>query len=287
MSDPMTALRAADPVDPRDPRLDPAGTAAARVRAGARTGGTPRPIPRRPRHPRLTLGLGGAAVAAGAAVVILGPGGPASPVPAAAALRAAAERAGGQESGRIAFVVDGGAPGGAYRVRARNVLSFDGTDSAMVAETRERGVAGHPGLHVTRTEYRVVGGRAYLRSGGRAPFERVPAGAPARVGAGVPTAGEVLAVLRAAADVRRTAGPGGATTYGGTVSSRALARVGGRVFAAPPGARDAPVRLSAAVGSGGDLRRIVLAARGSTWTIGLSALGEPQRIEAPTAAELG
>ena len=288
MSDPMTALRAADPVDLRDPRLGPAGD---RRRAGARR----RPDGRDPASR------------------------PAAPAPPAAHHRPwrggrgrgrrgrdpRAGRGGLPRPGRRGPARGGGTRGrpgvGAHRGRRQRRRPGRHLSGARPQRAHLRGHRFGPGGRDTRARGRGPPGpacrtdglprgrraRLPLRSGGRARFERVPAGAPARVGATVPTGGEVLAVVRAAADVGRTAGPGGATTYNGTVSSRALARVGRRVFAASPGARDAPVRLSATVGPGGDLRRIVLAARGSTWTIGLSALGEPQRIEAPTAAELG
>jgi hypothetical protein len=260
-----------DPTRPDDPRFDPAGEQARRVRSAALA----RPPARRPAARRLALAAAAATVAAAVLVVAL----TRSPTDARAALAEAAARTAGVESGRVVWTMRSDPPGPA-RFSAHAEVRFQGGDLEWVS----RGVAVLEDGRTERTgsAYREIGDDAYARSGAKpgARFERVPPTSeedhPHKLVDQVGS--QALVALARRADDLTTDG----TTYRATATA-------GQVFDAAPtaagraqgGAWDRPVTLEVVVGPEGLIRRVTVTQPDSTETTEYLDLGEPQVIERP------
>jgi hypothetical protein len=260
-----------DPTRPDDPRFDPAGEQAARVRAAALTR---RPAPR-PAGRRLVLAGAVAAIAAALLVVVV----VRSPTDARAALEAAAARTAAIESGRVVWTIRSDPPGPVWVV-GRAEIRFQGGDLAYVSSgeivledgRRER----------TGSAYREIGDDAYARDDTKpgARFERMPPTSeedqPHKLVANVGSQG-LIALARRADDLTTDG-----TTYRATTTA-------GEVFDAAPtaagrfqgGAWDRPVTLEVVVGPDGLVRRVSVTDDHGTETTEYLDLGEPQVIERP------
>jgi hypothetical protein len=294
----MIRLDLLDPTDPQDPRFDPGGDQARRVRAAAVARAQARPTPQRPRLTRRSLALvAGAAAALAVAAVLVSTTG--SPSDARAVLRDAARRTAAVESGRVIWSVRASARkprGGPFRDEYREEIRFDGDDLAAVA--RSRWVDGNRSGS-TRTTYVEVDRVGYTRDDSKpnAPFEREPfqssgqdpthlivkqVGSPA-----------LVELARRSDDLTTKEGPDGSVTYRATATAGAVFDAAPRAAGRAKGPSFArPVRLEITVDGDGLIRRVRTTSQiektdtgyrdlSETTVTEYLDLGEPQRIEAP------
>lgn len=278
----MTSLELLDPTRADDPRFDPDGHHAERVRSAAlaRAASTPRRTAPRPRGRTAVAGLVTAcAVAAGVVVAVTATDAP----DARASLVAAAERTDGFESGRVVLTERFHDPDGRVRGHDRSEVRFDGTDLELVT----RSVVELPDRKIERrVTVRQFDGVAYERDDTRpsAGFRRVGRVAPTSFHSQLAryAGGEgLLRLARAADDVVEQAGPNG-TTFRATATVaeiEAAAPTSAGVLPGPASRR--PVALRVDVTGDGRVRRVVTEQPGLRREIEYLDLGVAQPIERP------
>jgi hypothetical protein len=280
----MTSLEPLDPTTADEPRFDPHGPEARRIRAAAiaRAEAAQSRVGRRPQA-RLRGALAAAFALAVVVVVVLAVA-PRSAPDARAALEQAAERTAAVESGRVIWTQRADPPG-PVRGFDRSEVRFTGGD----LEWTHRGWAVSPDgeRHGSRSTYREIGDDGYYRDDTTpgARFERMEPSAESdfphklvqQVGSEA-----LVALARRADDLTEEPAPGGGTTYRATATA-------GEVFDAAPiaagrargGAWKRPVELAVTVGDDGLIARVVAVGRYDTMTTEYADLGEPQPIERP------
>jgi hypothetical protein len=254
------------------------GPARRRAAAGGGAGGPAR----RPLR-RGALALTGAAAVTLALLAGL-PSGGGAPRDAAAALRAAVDRtAGAAHSGRMTWEVDERGPGIEHHVRS--TIRWDGDDFASTAS-----YDGKADEHV------FADGRHYERRAGerwRAPGLRHVGRVREHIVSRLTDAG-LLDALRAASSVTREERDGGGERFTGTLTSEQLAKAGRQnaiayLLASRPGFDPPePAKVEVETDGEGRIAEVVLEQRRGELTTRVRSafddLGEPQGIEAPTAA---
>ena len=291
----MTSLEPLDPTSADDPRFDPHGLQAHRVRAAAiaRAEEATDLATRRRTHvaaPRRRMGGAAArprrrgalvvALAIAIVVVVVLAVAPRSAPDARAALQRAAERTASVESGRVIWTMRADPPG-PMRGWDRSEVRFTGGDLEWT--NRGRSVSPDGERFTSRTTYREIGDDAYVLEGGR--FERVAPSAesdfPHKLVQQVGSE-KLIELARRADDLTEEPAPGGGTTYRATATA-------GEVFDAAPiaagraqgGAWRRSVELAVTVGDDGLITRVVSTGRDETMTTEYADLGEPQPIERP------
>jgi hypothetical protein len=281
----MTRFDVLDPTRPDDPRFDPHGAQARRVRARAvaRAEATAsRPAGRRVLA-RVALAACVVAILAVAASLLLRTS---SPPDARAALGQAAARMASFDSGRIIFT-------SRFEPRApepasvcRHEVRFDGRDFESVSRCRLVFPGGRTVSQGPDTGWE-VDGRGYERDDSRPGARVVPLGGPwgdgdfrkkliEQVGSQA-----LVALARRASDLTTEPAAGGGTVY------RATATAGAVFDAAPLGRRASgggwkrKVRLAVTVDDDGVIRRVEVSSPQLTMTTEFVDLGEPQVIERP------
>jgi hypothetical protein len=290
----MTSLEPLDRTSADEPRFDPHGPDARRIRAAAiaraqearsRGGLGPRTTRAVARRPRVRLaGALAAAFALALLVVVVLAVAPRSAPDARAALERAAERTASVESGRVIWTQRADLPG-PMRAFDRSEVRFTGGDLELTS--RGWSVSPEGERYSSRMTYREIGDDGYVRDDAKpdAGFERVEPSAESdfphklvqQVGSEA-----LVALARRADDLTEEPAPGGGTTYRATTTA-------GEVFDAAPvaagraqgGAWRRPVELAVTVGDDGLITRVVAAGRYDTMTTEYADLGEPQPIEVP------
>jgi hypothetical protein len=277
----MTSLEPLDPTRPDEPRFDPHGPEARRIRAAAIAQAEeeqPRGRPaRRPTRPAAALG---AAFALAAVVVVVLAVAPRSAPDARAALQRAVEQTAAVESGRVIWTMHADPPG-PIRAWGRSEVRFTGGDLEWTSSGWSVSPDGERSS--SETTYREIGDDGFVLEGAR--FQRVEPSAESdfphklvqQVGSEA-----FVALARGADDLTEEPALGGGTTYRATATA-------GEVFEAAPiaagraqgGAWRRPVDLAVTVGDDGLITRVVAAARYDTMTTEYADLGEPQPIELP------
>jgi len=280
----MSRLDLLDPTSADDPRFDPHGAQARRVRAAAvaRAEASPQTGSPRRRWRRLAL-AGGAVAALAVAAVIVGTTG--SPSDARAVLRDAAARTAAIESGRVIWTQRWNVPSKRLRGAYREEIRFDGEDLESVVRGRD---VNRGRTYLARSTFREVDGVGYTRDDSRpgARFVREPF----QISDQDPThliveqVGSVALVdlARRSNDLTTERESDGGVTYRATTTSGAVfdaaPRAAGRMRG-PAWAR--AVRLEIGVGPDGLIRRVRTSSDIETTVTEYLDLGEPQRIEPP------
>jgi hypothetical protein len=282
----MTRFDVVDGTRPDDPRFDPRGAQARRLRA--RAVARAEATASRPAGRGVLVGVALAvcvvAVLAGAASVLLTTS---SPPGAGAALRQAAARTASFDSGRIIFTSRSAPRGGEPGYVSRDELRFDDGDFESVSRW---GVVSRGGRTVslgadTSLE---IDGRGYSRDDSRPGAGFVPLGGPwgdgdfrkrliDQVGSEA-----LVALARRASDLTTEPAAGGGTVYRATATA-------GAVFDAAPlaagrasgGGWKRKVRLAVTVDDDGVIRRVEVGSPQLTMTTTFVDLGERQLLERP------
>jgi hypothetical protein len=275
------------PTRPDDPRFDPHGAQARRVRARAvaRAEATAsRPGGRRVLA-RVALGACVVAILAVAASVLLTTTN--SPPDARAALQQAAARTAAFDSGRVIYTSRAEPRGREPGFVARAEVRFD-DDGDLEGVLRSRRVfPGGQTVSFAAETFRDVDGRAYSRDDSRPGEGWVPNGQAAETDHPhrlVDQVGSValVALARRASDLTTEPAAGGGTVYRATATA-------GEVFDAAPtatargsgGGWNRKVQLAVTVGDDGLIRRWEVNSPRLTQTTEYLDLGEPQVIERP------
>lgn len=287
MPDVIDRLRNADPIAPGEAALDPDSPQARAMLLRART----LPAPQR-RGSRVGGAVAAGLAATALAVVVLGGGSP-TPVDARAVVATAAAKTAAFDSGRVTWSTIAG--NGEYRVRATNVLRFDGDRFEIVSRADEVLPSGERRSHAST--FRMLEGRGYSRDDTKpgAPFEDLgPGPDDAREGFAPAAPGDVTAreqaaianhglidLVLAARDVKRTVDAEGRAVHRATIPADALAKVDapGILPLPPGGAPDVTLELTLAADE--TIRQLVHETAAGYQRFEWAELGEPQAIEAP------
>lgn len=280
----LDLLRACDPLVDAADDVSPDSPMAQRVRTMAQASAppaVPRTAPARPRRSAAAIAVTGCLAAAGVAVGVGLDGGGGTAPDARAALIDAAQRTASFDAGRIVWHMTFDDPQSGYDIDAINDVRYDGADVDTHAETREHGLSGDPRLSVHRSDYRLVSGQAYLRSGD-GPWKTVPSpddrgkSGAAQWQAILESAKSLGTLARRAPDVRR-ADQEGHTTFRATVDGRDITGPLANQWAEA----GSGIALAVTVDEDDLVQRITLDKGPSHVDVTFAALGEPQGITAP------